>query len=121
MRIHVMALGGLQPGSHGQCCPDRGLFIPDTLREGARSRSGSDVPLPSLCLTQNCCNWTSANPEAALPALSVPVEVHVLQPLAELFFIPHKPIPELVLPERPLAAAPGVKLTRRNLLHIVEY
>jgi hypothetical protein len=40
--------------------------------------------------------------------------VHVFEPLVKLLFIPHKPIPELVLPERPLAAAPGVKLTRRN-------
>jgi len=45
--------------------------------------------------------------------------MHLWQAIMELFFVPHKTVPKLVLPEGPLAAPQGMKTQRGDLLDVM--
>lgn len=52
--------------------------------------------------------------------LAYRIQMHVHQPVIELFGVAHKPVPELVLPEGSLGSAFVVQFPRGNLFHTVD-
>ena len=47
--------------------------------------------------------------------------MHVFQALVEFLLVPHEAVPELVLPQRPPAAAPFMQTPSHDLLGVVQH
>src|SRR5690349_15439630 len=111
--------------SHGPASRDRGLF-------SAKSRSvpvrQSDViylnraPRPDGLVNREVI---IARPPPLLRLFRKSfvhgVPMHEVEPLMKLPRVPHKPVPELALPQRALGSPIPVQPSSRNLLHVVDH